>query len=119
VKNRRGKGTLVERRVREYLESKGMTVVKNNYRCRFGEVDIIARDGGTLVFVEVRSRWNNPSVNPEEFITREKTRRLYRVAEHYLQNVVKREISSRFDLITVNLDEIGNINSLKHLRAIM
>ncbi len=119
LQNRREKGNLVEKYVRDYLEKQGMEVVKTNFTCRFGEVDIIAQEDSVMVFVEVRSRWNNPAYTPEESVTPEKTRRMYRVASYYLQKVVGKEISSRFDLVTVTLNNSREIVTLNHLKGII
>ena len=55
--NNRGKDA--EARAARYLEGRGLTIVERNYRSRYGEIDLIARDGATLVFVEVRARASN------------------------------------------------------------
>jgi putative endonuclease len=54
--NRKALGALGEERAREFLKKRGYRIVETNFRCREGEIDIIARDGGYLVFVEVRTR---------------------------------------------------------------
>lgn len=84
----------------EFLLEKGWLVLERNWRFRKNEIDIIARDGRTLVFVEVKSRRNNQYGEPEEAITAAKIRRLVLAADHYLR---RKQLSceARFDVITV------------------
>ena len=86
---------------RAYLKSKGYELVTTNFHCRWGEVDIIARDGQYLVFVEVRTRrrpgWYG---EPEESISNRKRERLIATAETYLQTCSAPPEDWRIDLIT-------------------
>ena len=68
-----------------YLRRQGYTILRTNWRCRRGEIDIIARDGATLVFVEVRTRRSTNLGSPEESVTPAKQRRLAELAQTYLQ----------------------------------
>ena len=68
-----------------YLRRQGYEVLERNVRMRFGEIDVVARDGPTLCFIEIRSRSSDRFGLPEESINREKRRRLVRLAEGYLQ----------------------------------
>ena len=84
------------------LEKAGLKIVIRNYRCPKGEMDIIARDQETLVFVEVRTRKSAFRGWGEESITRVKARRLRAVASFYvLQNGYKSWPEMRFDVIAV------------------
>ena len=67
-KNNRRTGTGYERKAGAYLESLGYKIVTYNYRCRLGEIDLIARDGEYLVFVEVKYRTTGVSGYPEEAV---------------------------------------------------
>ncbi|QAA77333.1 MAG: hypothetical protein BIP78_1567 [Candidatus Bipolaricaulis sibiricus] len=82
-----------------HLQAKGMRVVARNWRWRGGEVDIIARDGPTLVFVEVRFRADETHGAPEETVTPAKRDRLWRTALAFLRGVD--EIPVRFDVVSV------------------
>lgn len=103
-----------------HLERQGYQIVARNWRCKLGELDIIASQGPDLVFVEVRTRRGRVFGSPEESITPLKQRRLTRLAQTYLQF---RETSNtpwsgpwRIDVIAVKLDSqgAGTINHLKH-----
>ena len=68
-----------------HLESLGMTVVERNWSCRHGEIDIVARDGETLVVCEVKTRAGTGVGDPVEAVTREKAMRLRRLSAAYLR----------------------------------
>ena len=67
-----------------FLTHHGLKLIERNYRCRFGEIDLIARDGKTLVFVEVRMRTRADFGGAAESITAAKRLKLTRTARHYL-----------------------------------
>ena len=94
-----------------FLERAGLEVVARNYRCRFGEIDLIARDGKTLVFVEVRMRTSDRFGGAAASITRAKRAKLSRAARHYLAGVA-RAPACRFDALLVN----GNDDSIAWLK---
>ncbi|MFC1917736.1 YraN family protein [Chloroflexota bacterium] len=77
---RRDTGLLGERLAREFLEKQGYRVIESNYRCADGEIDIVARHGDDLVFVEVRSKRGRGFGTPEESITPAKMKKLKSVA---------------------------------------
>lgn len=83
----------------------GYKIIERNYRCRWGEIDVIARDGPTTVFVEVRSRRSNRPTSPAESVTERKQEKLVLAAQHYLTS---REMPSgtdcRFDVIEVRFE---------------
>jgi len=78
------KGKVAERQAALYLASRGYTLLVSNYHTRRGEIDLIARDGDCLVFVEVKSRSSDRFGTPEEAITPKKRQRLRWAARHYL-----------------------------------
>lgn len=80
--NRRGEAA--ESLAAAFLRAQGLVVTHRNYRCRFGEIDLVARDGATLVFVEVRQRRSDTFGGAAESITRRKRMRLIAAARHYL-----------------------------------
>jgi putative endonuclease len=94
------KGEDAEALAAEFLARNGVTITQRNYRCRFGEIDLIARDGATLVFVEVRSRRQEGYGGPAESITAAKRARLIRAASHYLANEPQ-NTPARFDAILI------------------
>lgn len=82
---RKTTGSQGEAQAAEYLLGLGYTILQTNWRCRRGELDIIAQDGATLVFVEVRTRSSARLGSPEESVTVAKQRRLAELAQIYLQ----------------------------------
>jgi len=78
-------GFSVEARAEAFLEAQGLTTIDRNYSCRFGEVDLIMRDGEALVFVEVRGRSSERFGKAIESVTVQKQRRIIATAAHYLQ----------------------------------
>jgi putative endonuclease len=87
-----------ERAAARFLRRKGMRVIVRGHRTRFGEIDLIARDGDTLVFVEVKSRRQGV---PAEAVTSEKQRRITLAALQFLRKHGLLEISSRFDIVAI------------------
>ena len=88
----------------EYLRKKRYTIVAANYRCRFGEIDLIAENRNYLVFVEVKLRKNASFAEAMEFVDRRKQERLRRTAEMFLsQNETQKQ--PRFDVIEIYAPE--------------
>ena len=81
-----------------WLESRGLTILERNFRSRFGEIDIVARSGATLVFVEVRSRKSDVFGGAAASITASKQRRLLTTARHYLARH-RADCACRFDVV--------------------
>ena len=75
-----------ESHARSYLEAKGYTVLATNYRCRWGEVDIVAYHSEDIVFIEVRTRRGVAFGVPEESVTAAKSQRLVATAQYYLES---------------------------------
>lgn len=97
------RGRQAERQALDYLQRQGLTLVRRNYRCRAGEIDLIMQDGATLVFVEVRSRGGAAARygTPAESVTPAKQRRLTRAAAHYLLG--RRDVPAcRFDVVAIS-----------------
>ena len=84
-----------------YLQRHGLKLVARNYRCRFGEIDLIARDSKTLVFVEVRMRTSNDFGGAIASITAGKRKKLLRTARHYLAGNAHAP-ACRFDALLVS-----------------
>lgn len=85
-----------------HLKRLGYRIICRNYRCSLGEIDIIARHRGVLVFVEVKSRRSEAFGSPKLAITPAKQHKLSQVAWHYLQEYDLTETSARFDVVTVS-----------------
>ncbi len=84
-----------------YLQQQGYEILTRNYRCRYGELDIICRKGGLLVFVEVKTRRSDLFGSPEEAITRSKIGHIKKVALHYLNEHQTKHRETRFDVVTI------------------
>ena len=99
--NRGEIGAAGEEFAARYLVEKGYTLLERNYRGPQGEVDIIAREGEYLVFVEVRTRGRGSLLVPAETVDRRKQRRIIATAYHYLESHPG-ELQPRFDLVAVD-----------------
>ncbi len=100
--NRKEKGKLAEDLAAAFLKQRGLQVVVQNFRCRIGEIDLVARDGPTLVFVEVKSRFALHYGAPEELVSRAKQRRLTRLAQWYLKHLRMENQPARFDVVAIS-----------------
>ncbi len=105
--NRQDVGRTGEAVARRHLESNGYRVIDTNHRVRSGEIDVVARHDGALVFVEVRSRRAPGFGAPEESITPAKRRRLARTAREYIQKHGLAAIDWRIDVVLVELGGRG------------
>jgi putative endonuclease len=85
----------------DHLLRKGYEIVARGYRLFRGEIDIIARDGGTLVFVEVKTRTDEEFGRPEEAVTPSKQRQIRRIAQGYLVDHPRGESGCRFDVVSI------------------
>ena len=95
-------GRSAEELAAHHLEQQGLTISARNYRCRGGEIDLICRDGKTLVFVEVRLRRNASFGGASASITRSKQQRIALAAQHYLLANGKTDAPCRFDCLLLN-----------------
>ena len=110
--NKREVGGEYERKAAEYLTRQGMTILEMNYRVRIGEIDIIARDGGYLVFVEVKYRSGKNQGGAAYAISESKKRKIYRVAQWYMvQHHIPQESYCRFDAVLIDRSEITHIKN--------
>jgi putative endonuclease len=97
------RGSAAEAMAAAFLERKGLAIVARNYRCRLGEIDLVARDGNTTVFVEVRSRASSAFGGAAASITAAKRQRLLKAARHYLSR--QRTVPPcRFDALLIEGD---------------
>ena len=109
-------GNLGERLARQHLLKLGCRILDTNYRCQWGEVDIIASNKDAILFVEVKTRRSTSYGVPEESITPAKTRKLIAAAETYLEEHNLSDSHWRIDLISVEMDRLGRVLPLRHLR---
>ena len=90
-----------------YLKKKGYRIVDRNYRSRLGEIDIIAEEGGCLVFVEVKTRAGMGFGTPFESVTLQKQQQLSKVALEYINRQDWHERAARFDVVGIRMPEDG------------
>ncbi len=94
-------GDHYEKQAASWLRDQGLSIIERNYRCRVGELDIIARDAAYLVFIEVRARSHPGFASAVESIDRRKRRRLVNTAQYYLQQHPQlANLACRFDVVT-------------------
>jgi putative endonuclease len=86
------------------LKKKGYRILERNYRCRYGEIDVVARKGDYLVFVEVRSKTGAAFGTPEESVTAQKKQRLAASIMSYLESHGTTQENWRVDFVAVELD---------------
>lgn len=94
-----------ERRALRFLKEQGYRIVARNYRWRGGEIDIIARDGDALAFIEVKTRSDERFASAEEALTPRKRERLIRTAQYYIAQHHP-GIDLRFDVVAIVGDEV-------------
>lgn len=105
--NKRKTGEAFEEKAAHFLEKHGLQILERNYRCRFGEIDLIARDGKSYVFVEVKYRKGNISGSAVEAVTKTKQRRICRVAVYYLStHCLSMDLPCRFDVIGIDGEQL-------------
>ena len=86
-----------------FLRKHGIKIIERNYRCRYGEIDIIAKDKDTIAFVEVKTRKNLSRGIPQMAVDFKKQRQISKVASHYIRYKRAVNIPARFDVIAINL----------------
>ncbi|MDG4767203.1 YraN family protein [Solwaraspora sp. WMMD406] len=115
---RQAVGAYGERCAVRYLINAGLVIVARNWRRQGGEIDIIARDGETLVFCEVKTRRDTRYGSPEEAVTGAKAARIRRLAAHWLaENPDQGRRDVRFDLVAVLVGTRGAAE-VRHLPAV-
>lgn len=84
-----------------YLKKNGYKIIEQNYRNKLGEIDIIAKDKQTLVFVEVKARRSGFLDHPKWAVTPKKQTKISKVALYYLKTTNQQNVKARFDVVTV------------------
>jgi putative endonuclease len=106
-KNTRSKGSKSEQIAADYLIKNGYTILERNYRCSRKEIDIIAKKGNVISFVEVKGKSESADFSPEYSITAAKQRIIFQVANYYVQKNDLNDIDFNFDVIIVNFTAEG------------
>lgn len=115
--NHKKTGNFGEEIAARNLEENGYVILNRNFRCRFGEIDIIARDGDTVVFVEVKTRRGRKYGEAEEAVDYRKQRKLRQLAEYYLMKHHLVSQKCRFDVCSVYLDQDNHAAEIKILKS--
>ncbi len=98
-----------------YLKNKGITIIARNYRNRLGEIDIIARDGEYLCFVEVKTRTGSSAGFPAESVNKAKQRKISQTACGYLKQHGLKNVNCRFDVVCVMLNQELELEDLEFI----
>ena len=109
-------GLFGEAETAKYLRKKGYTLLAHSYRCRFGEIDLIAEKKGVLCFVEVKLRSSTGHGLPREFVDARKQEKLRKTALWYLAQK-KLDLPARFDVAEVYIAE-KDVPTVEHFRYI-
>lgn len=105
------KGLRFENRARAYLQQRGLELLQANFRCRFGEIDLVMRDGDSVCFVEVRFRKSTGFGGAAASITPAKRGRIVKAALHYLaQHRELARLALRFDALLIQQARGGELD---------
>jgi putative endonuclease len=111
--SKRETGLMGEKLACEFLGKNGYDIVERNYRCPEGEIDIIARQQDTLVFIEVRTKTSRKYGTPEESITRAKADRLRTLAARYGQSHNNLPEAWRIDVVAIQMNKDGRASRIE------
>ena len=92
-----------------FLKDKGYKILEKNYKTHIGEIDLIVKDGDTVVFVEVKTRTNDDFGAPSQAVNAKKQQKYYLVAQEYLIKNKLNDIKCRFDVVEIENGQINHI----------
>lgn len=104
-------GIFGENKAVKYLKKCGLKIIKRNYKCPVGEVDIIAEDAGVLAFIEVKARSSTDYGLPNQAVDAERKHRYKNCVRYYFKGR-EIDVTVRFDVVEVDKD--GNVNHIKN-----
>ena len=110
----RALGASGERLAANWLAARGYQIVERNWRCAYGEIDVVADTGRELVFVEVKTRRGTATGTPEEAVTAAKRRKLVHSTLTYIQEHGWDERPYRIDVLAVQLTPSGRVVEIRH-----
>ncbi|MBQ2063195.1 MAG: YraN family protein [Firmicutes bacterium] len=102
-------GAFGERMAGEWMKQNGYAIIERNYRCRAGEIDIIACRGGVLVFAEVKTRTGDAFGMPAEAVDRRKQQHMRRAAQWYMNAHRIHDTTVRFDVVEILIDHLKGV----------
>ena len=116
-RNKREIGTAYEKEAVLFLQSKGYEIIQCNFRCRQGEIDIVAKDGRYLVFVEVKYRSNKKNGTAKEAVDYRKQQKICQVADYYRYlHKLGEGCFIRYDVVAIQGEEISWVqNAFPHI----
>ncbi|MFH2145012.1 MAG: YraN family protein [Candidatus Omnitrophota bacterium] len=100
----------------EFLQGKGYKILERNYRCRLGEIDIIAKEAEVLCFIEVKTRTQDTYGRPYEAVNKAKQNKIGRIALMYLKENGLSDIDLRFDVASVFIDQSKRCHEIELIR---
>lgn len=109
-------GAFGEELAENYLEQMGYQIIVKNFRCRIGEIDIIAKDKDYIVFMEVKTRYNDRYGHPCEAVTAHKQYKIYKTAQFYIMVNKLHNFNFRFDVIEVILNYDNDNNYIRLIK---
>ena len=112
---RRATGIRGEEEAARFLARCGYAILDKNVRTRAGEIDLVAKEGKTLVFVEVKTRKDLAGDPPEAAVNTRKQNRLGKLAHGYLKLRRLREMPCRFDVVAVIVNDEGGVKAIRHI----
>jgi putative endonuclease len=118
--DRRLLGQIGEDIAEKYLIGLGYEILAKNYRSKFGEVDLVALDWQTIVFVEVKARTSCIFGEPEEAVNKKKISKIIKTALYFLNSAIeKNSFSWRVDVVAVKLGAAKKLIGIKHFKNIL
>ena len=112
---RRSTGVKGEEEAARFLTRSGYAILEKNVRTRAGEIDLVAKEGKTLVFVEVKTRRDLEGDPPQAGVHTRKQNRLAKLAHGYLKQKRLRHTPCRFDVVAVILNDEGGVKAIRHI----
>jgi len=109
-------GALGENIAEEYLTNMGYIVLDKNFRSKFGEIDIIGKDGNYIAFIEVKARYGSIYGTPAEAVTPRKQNKIYKTAQLYILKKRIFKFNFRFDVIEIILNSKDNDYSVRLIK---
>ena len=117
VNERKKLGDRGEKIAAKLLRKQGYRIIEKNYHSRLGEIDIVAKEDESIVFVEVKTRCSTDFGLPEEALSYDKRRRLSKLALGYLAHRRIKDTNCRFDVVSILMDN-NRANKVKHIKLI-
>lgn len=112
---RRATGVRGEEEAARFLTRSGYSILDKNVRTRAGEIDLVAKEGKTLVFVEVKTRRDLEGDPPQAAVNTRKQNRLGKLAHGYLKLKRIRQAPCRFDVVSVIINDEGGVKAIRHI----